>query len=206
MSGAAENWIAKGKETLGASPKKAGALGFLFLVLVILWGKLIFGGKGPSSASAMTPRMPGDDHSGNSAVDASGHSLRLLDSALLAWARAPIVPVHRNLFAVPLDYYPQVGSQDGDLSGGSGFWDRLAKSVSAHADQQEQRQILVDNVRIMAESLKLESTMLGSEPTAMVNSQMVREGDVIAGFHVLKIEARELIVEREGIRLAIGMQ
>jgi hypothetical protein len=151
----------------------------------------------------MTPRLPSADHS---SADSAGPSLRGLDSALLAWARAPILPVHRNLFAVPLDYYPQTGSQEGDLSAGSGFWDRLGKSVSAHADQQEQRQILVDNIRIMAESLKLESTMMGSQPTAMVNGQMVREGDVIAGFRVLNIESRELIVEREGIRLAIVMQ
>jgi hypothetical protein len=203
MSGPAFNWIEKAKKSLGASPKKASALGFLFLVLVLMWGKVLLGGKGPSSAQAASPRLPADDRS---AADAPNHALQTMNLALLAWAREPILPVRRNLFAVPLDYYPQVGSRDGDLSVGSGFWDRLAKSVTAQADQQEQRQILVDNVRIMAESLKLDSTMMGAEPTAMVNGQMVREGDVIAGFHVLRIETRELIVEREGIKLAIVMQ
>jgi hypothetical protein len=34
---------------------------------------------------------------------------------------------------------------------------------------------------------------------------MVREGSVVDGFRVLKIEARQLIVEREGVKLAITM-
>jgi hypothetical protein len=39
----------------------------------------------------------------------------------------------------------------------------------------------------------------------MVNGELVGEGGVVADFRVLKIEARRLIVEREGIRLEIKM-
>jgi hypothetical protein len=77
--------------------------------------------------------------------------------------------------------------------------------MSSRADQQEQRQILIDNIRIAAEALKLDSTIMGATPGAMVNGEMVREGSTVAGFRVLKIEARQLIVEREGVKLAIMM-
>ena len=40
----------------------------------------------------------------------------------------------------------------------------------------------------------------------MVNGEMVHDGDNIAGFRVLKIEARQVIVEREGVKLALLMQ
>jgi hypothetical protein len=63
----------------------------------------------------------------------------------------------------------------------------------------------VDNVRIAAEALKLESTIVGPTPGAIVNGQMVREGSNIAGFRVLKIEPRQVVVEREGVKLAVSM-
>ena len=78
--------------------------------------------------------------------------------------------------------------------------------MSSRADQQEQRQILIDNVRIAAASLKLQTTIMGAHRGAMVNGTMVREGDSVSGFRVLSIEARQVIVEREGVKLALLME
>ena len=39
-----------------------------------------------------------------------------------------------------------------------------------------------------------------------VNGERVGEGDVVASFRVSRIEARRIIVEREGIRLEIQMK
>ena len=63
----------------------------------------------------------------------------------------------------------------------------------------------ISSIRIAAEALKLESTIVGPTPGAIVNGQMVREGSNIAGFRVLKIEARQMVVEREGVKLAVTM-
>ncbi|MGA3065305.1 MAG: hypothetical protein ABSF29_00505 [Tepidisphaeraceae bacterium] len=200
----APKWSEKPLKLFRASPKKYSALVGLALVLFVLVGRLIFGSSGPSSASASmsAENSPGAGHSDDDYVlrrSAGG------DSALLEWARQPIVMPPRNLFAVPLDYYRRDGEHGGDLSVGAGFWDRLAKSLSAHADQQEQRQILIDNLRIMAGALKLESIVMGSEPSAMVNGEVIRPGDDIAGFRVVRIEPRTLVIERQGVRLAILM-
>jgi hypothetical protein len=40
----------------------------------------------------------------------------------------------------------------------------------------------------------------------MVNGDLVGEGSVVANFRIVSIEARRIIVEREGIRLEIDMK
>jgi hypothetical protein len=40
----------------------------------------------------------------------------------------------------------------------------------------------------------------------MVNGKLIGEGSVVAEFRVLKIEARRIVVEREGIQLEIQMK
>ena len=54
--------------------------------------------------------------------------------------------------------------------------------------------------------MQLLSTVMGAKPKAMINGELVGEGDVIAAFRVIRIEARRVIVEREGIRLEITMK
>jgi hypothetical protein len=46
---------------------------------------------------------------------------------------------------------------------------------------------------------------MGPNPRAVINGELVGEGDVVAEFRVLKIEARRIVIEREGIRLEITM-
>jgi hypothetical protein len=196
------SWIEKSIQSFKASPKKASTLVVLGAVLIGMWIKLLTGGKGPSIAIA----SPTSSNRGQEIYSTSFHRNLADGSDLLRWAHEPITPIHRNLFAVPLEYYPRDGTHSGDLSVGAAFWDRMAKSLSDKADQQEQRQILIDNIRNMAAALTLESTMMGNRPGAMVNGEMVQEGSVVAGFRVLKIQARTIVVEREGVKLAIVMK
>jgi hypothetical protein len=169
----------------------------------------LLGGKaGPAAAQAarsmVTPSgtsavaMEADD---KSELRRGGES----DRDLRQWAEQPVKPLVRNPFAIPLDNYPHDGAAESAEASGDGYWNLVRKSMSARADQQEQRQILTDNVRIAAGRLKLESTILGMTPVAMLNGRVVREGSTLEGFEVLKIEAREVIVEREGVKLALLM-
>jgi hypothetical protein len=75
--------------------------------------------------------------------------------------------------------------------------------MTARADQKREREVLVENLRGQALQLKLQSTVLGASPKALVNGQLVRVGDVVASFRVTKIEARRIVVEREGIKLEV---
>ena len=65
---------------------------------------------------------------------------------------------------------------------------------------------MLANYQAEAAKLRLDSIMWGTQPKAMIDGKLVAEGDVVALFRVLKIEPRRIIVEREGIRLAILMK
>jgi hypothetical protein len=127
--------------------------------------------------------------------------------SLLKWSQAPIPAISRNLFAIRIEYFPVDGSRTGPAAvAGEGFWDRVGKSMALQADQRDKRENLIANYLAQASKLRLQSTMMGPQPKAIVNGEMVGEGSVVAGFRVLKIESRRMIVEQEGIRLEIHMK
>jgi hypothetical protein len=201
------------QEALRREAKKAAVLTFLVSLLLVLWLRMAMSnGDTPAQAMAaasVTGRgtTPGE-RSAARAAEASG--------ALRTWLNAPLAPVNRNLFAVNLNYYPKEGNRTSTepSSAGAGFWGELAKSVSAKADQSKERQILLENLQQQASQLRLQTTVMGMKPKAVVNGELVGVGDVVASgtgesrttFRVLKIEARRIIVEREGIKLAVPMK
>jgi hypothetical protein len=198
--------IDRAMDTLRASPAKSATLAGLVLIMVIAWLRVLVGGHtGPAAAQAATmansasggayiPDIPVQRHSTEQGV------------SIQQWARQPAEPLGRNPFAIPMDYYPADSARAEDAAtANNGYWNLIAKSMSSRADQQQQRQILIDNVRLAAESLKLQSTIMGATPGAMVNGAFVREGGTVAGFRVLRIEPRRLVIEREGVKLAVEM-
>jgi hypothetical protein len=198
------SWSEKVISAVRASPGRATVLIGLMLIMVIAWIRVLLGGHtnppvaqgatGPAASAMLSADQP------------ASHRLTEPGPSVQQWARQPMRPLARNPFAVPLDYYPTDGSKGDDSeSTGTGYWNLISKSMSSRADQQEQRQILIDNIRIAAESLKLDSTIMGATPGALVNGQLVREGSIVDGFRVLRIEPRQLIIEREGIKLAVMM-
>jgi hypothetical protein len=107
---------------------------------------------------------------------------------------------------VKLEYFAKEGSGEAPRTreNGQGFWDELAKSLAAKADQEKARRILIGNLQAQASKLNLQSTVMSNGSTkAMVNGTLVEEGDTVSGFKILKIEARRMVVEREGIRLEV---
>jgi len=109
------------------------------------------------------------------------------------------------LFSIKLDYFPVDGSRpmfSGDDA--DGFWDQLAKSLAAKADQEKAKGILLENLRLRASRLDLQSTVItDGSPKAMVNGTLVQEGDTIEGFRIVRIEAKRIVVEAEGQKLEV---
>jgi hypothetical protein len=199
------SWSEKLIACFRASPGKSSTVTGLAVILVFVWCRFFFGGHTPAAASGAPAQLSSDTQFGFPVLPATPHTAETV--SLQQWARQPVRPLTRNPFAIPLDLYPRdtTSAPDKETSE-TGYWNLVAKSLSSRADQQEQRQILIDNVRIAAASLKLESTIMGAHPGAMVNGNMVREGDDVAGFRVVSIEARQVIVEREGVKLALLME
>jgi len=212
------------KAAVTRDPLRAGILGVLLVVLAFSVLRLT-GGQSASPRAAVASLT----HSGAGDVVRAAANNRAgpksSDSpALMKWLTSPIELSERNLFAVRYERFPRDGSREKEHVVGAtdGFWEEVAKSMTSQADERKRRQYLVENVRRQAATLKLQSTLMsGQQPRALINGEQVGEGDVVATasgetrsgdpgksrveFRVLKIEARRIIVEREGIKLEIQM-
>jgi hypothetical protein len=199
-------WLQRFVTAFKANPSRSTIVTFLVAMLIVAWGRVLLGGHGGPSTAHGATNMSGATASSPLTLDSLQKISEEDNSSLQRWANGAAKPLNRNPFTIPLDFYPHDGVSDAGDTTSAGYWDLVKKSMSSRADQQEQRQIILDNVRIAAEQLKLESTILGETPLAMINGEIVHEGSVVAGFHVLKIEARQIVVEREGVKLALLME
>jgi hypothetical protein len=209
MAAPANNPIAKLMEAAKADPKKAALLGVLVTVLGTMWVRMAMqDGGGPQQAGAATAAASDNDVATNARAAGRGAMSTATSTALAEWRTAPVSPIVRNLFTVQLDHYAHEGgvpvAQASRVE--DGFWDELAKSLSSQADQNKQRQIRTENAVRDAGKMNLQTIVMGASPRAVIGGEMVEEGSVVAGFRVSKIEARRIIVEREGIRLEIPMK
>lgn len=211
-----KNLVAKFISAVRRDPQKAGILTVLFAILLVLQMRLRMNDKGgPAAAIASGPAVSAS--SNNSAHHGAPTPGKPVDAAtaLRAWMDQPPVSLKRNLFAVDLERFPQdSGHSTSANTDDAGFWDDVAKSLTVRADVKRGRQILQENLSQQASQLRLQSTMMGATPKAVIDGELVGEGDVVAAksgedriqFRVLKIEARRIIVEREGIKLVIQMK
>jgi hypothetical protein len=199
-----------------ADPRKASVLAVLVAVMGVMWYRVITGGGGPASASAYAAGAnasasafapsPADVYRPTGRLSAAA-------AALQEWARTrPVVALSRNLFVTNYDLFPLDGGRTTPttpttptvyIERGDGFWDRLAKSLADRADQIKEHRARVETIRSEAAKLKVQSTLMGASPKALVNGRLVGLGDVVASFRVTKIEARRIVVEREGIKFAL---
>lgn len=208
------------KSAMRHDPHKAGVLIALFAILLVLQVRLQMNrGQGTSVASA-APEARADNADGSMTGGPTGGDRPIkpqdLAAAMRDWSNAPSQPLSRNLFAVDLDHFPQDGTRTAPVvnAGGQGFWDELAKSMAYRADARKEQQILLENLQQQANQFRLQSTIMTNPPRAVVDGELVGEGDVVACgtgdartvFRVLKIEPRRIEIERQGIRLEIQMK
>jgi hypothetical protein len=182
------------RQALARDPKRTAIMTGLGLVMLALWGRMLL--SGPASATASLIRR---------SVLSVGESINpsrspTVSTPVLEWLGKPKEPVSRNLFAMHLDYYAKAIEQKPatDLA-------TDPVSLSDESDEQRERQILIENLQTQASKLKLQSTMMGGTPQALINGQLVKTGDVIAGFTVDKIQARCVQIQQDGISLQIEM-
>ena len=208
-----KNLVGKLAFAVRNDPKRACILTVLVAILVVLQVRLHMS-KSEGTARA-TSAMPSQSTlSGTSQNSGAGGRAGDAATALRAWMEAAPAPLGRNLFAVNLERFPQDGNRTTSSSQTVGFWDELAKSMSSRADVRKERQILIENLTQQANQMRLQSTLMGATPKAVIDGELVSEGDVVACgsgesrtiFRVLKIEPRRIIVEREGIKLEIQMK
>lgn len=198
-----------------SDPKKTGVLTLLVVVLIVMWSRMWSSNGGATVAVAGIQGIP-SALSSQSAANKSSE----IHAALYTWQNTEIpIALNRNLFSAKLDYFPASVTAPAVLlqaavPAGDGFWDRIEKSMSEAADQNRVQRVLTANLQAQIDTLRLETTLMTSKPRAVIDGALVGVGDVVASgsgssrteFRVVKIEARRVIVEREGIKLEIPMK
>lgn len=194
------SWLQRVKAEMKRKPRRSLFLAFLVLILVGIWVKLLLGGGPGAVSAAPAPALdallaPAD--AGATAAAAGGAPRTLAE-----WARQRTGPVTRNLFAVPFDGYPL------DPAHPIPQTQQSAKSGLSEADQTRERQALIDSVRADAGKLVLEGIVTGSTPRVWVNGTLVGVGQAVgdSGFKVVRIEARRILVERDGVQVELTMK
>src|SRR5688572_5955724 len=126
-----------------SDPKKAGILTVLLVVLAVSFARMSNGKPGPQQAVAGA--------SNNAPAGARTAQRTAAQASLNDWKNGPIPPLGRNLFAVKFEHFPRDGTRsEATVPHGDGFWDQVAKSMSAQADQRTKRQVLIENLQRQA--------------------------------------------------------
>jgi hypothetical protein len=190
-------------------PKKAGALVVLVAVMGGMWAKTLLQQQPASAAAGIASLTPAADPlTPASSQSPTSNKDRTISSGRPAWSSVNLAPATRNLFRIDFERYERFGKNENPAATTqqSGISNDPAKSGPSPADLKKERQILAANLQSQAAQLRLQTTVMGAEPRALVNGNLVGEGDMVASFRVMKITARGMVIEREGIRLEIQMK
>jgi hypothetical protein len=201
---------------LTADPKKSAMLGGLAMIAAcVVLKQFVLTGQPRSAGAAVVGALKPAAESASSPTSLS--VAPRFDSPVVAWLAEPIKTLDRNLFEFKGEFYPRSTES---MAGAARviedemFWDQLAKSLSARADSKKQRQIRVENLQQAAGKLKVQSTIMGPNPRAMVDGRMTRLGGTVEAdtgsgssvtFKVVRVEARRLVVERDGLKFEVPM-
>jgi len=75
------------------------------------------------------------------------------------------------------------------------------KTADPDADREARRAAVVAQAR----KLTLDSVIKGSRPRVMISGQMLEPGQQVEGFVLLKIDSRQVVLEKEGVRVLLKM-
>ncbi|MFH1417115.1 MAG: hypothetical protein ABII12_02350 [Planctomycetota bacterium] len=137
--------------------------------------------------------------------------------ALAAKRQAKAVPVDdmsrtqtRNIFETPSwsVFPPDIDlrskdSTDADGAKSSPSW--LTQVGAMLAERQAQRAQQVAAINEALSQLELQSTMTGGKPLAYVSGRLVREGDTIRGFSVVRIEDKRVVLRKDTFKRELTM-
>ncbi|MCD4699578.1 MAG: hypothetical protein K8R91_03285 [Phycisphaerae bacterium] len=112
--------------------------------------------------------------------------------------------INRDLFRPDTKYFPSADQTARHPVASRP--DQARQLAEAKQPEHLRRMEHVKSIRTQAESLCLTSTMLGRSPTALINGQVLRAGEVINGFHLKSIAPDYCIVAAEGVDVKLKMR
>ena len=190
----ATGWQERLMAELKRGGKKTVVLGLLLLLLAILVCREVFRRLGPSDVGAIVPRRARAVEAATAVSPASPNKppKRSERPGKVASLAKPVVD--RDLFAPNPSYFPPHQRQN-----------KQAPVVTPVDRAAAKREAERRAVQAQAQALVLQSTVVGTMPTAIINGQVLHEGDWINGFRVIEITSRACVIERKGMRVTLEM-
>ncbi len=190
----AMNWKLRLSQELRRDKKKTAVLATLLVVGGIMGGRLLVKQLGPSSAEASVEAPV--------AADAPTEAAPPATTPRRANPRVADIPeidrtIDRDLFRPNEEFFPPIVEEKTEPTR------VVAVPAPTPKDDKERRARLI---RAQARALQLESTMVGSRPTAIVNGQVLHKGEWISGFEVKDITSRSCVVEKEDVTITLDMR
>ena len=167
-------------EVLKRDKKQTGMVLGLAAVGMLLWGRLLLK-QVPQTASA-------DDTPAwllEAAADVQAGPKRVV-----SLKKPPLL--ERDPFILDPNRYKRTLSEQDLVSGA-----KLDEGLTDEA----KRMAVVD----AAAELQLQSVTLGDVPAAFINGRLIRIGESIEGFELLTCDERSAVLEKQGIRVRLGM-
>ncbi len=198
QSGATESrlpaWRRRFVSGLKAQPGKSTALGVLGVVLIVLLARLA-GRGGPSAAKAAAdlvapPQNTSLDKGDGSAITAQ----QAAESEPVLLSLEPegqrFEPPERDIFAVDYRYFPKRPGSDSDGT----------------PEGVDSRQLNITVLGRRVGTFRLQNTITGPKPAAIIDGEMVRQGDVYKGFTVIKVNNQHLLLKHSGHLFRLNME
>ena len=191
---------------LAADKKKAAILGTLALLALVMGGRLVLKSSGPSDAgAAVGTSSPGSSSPSGSPTRRLGKGLSMSgpgapgekDQRLTSWRsqRSEDGNTLRDLFVTDLKSYVRIEPE------------LVKKEPTTKPDQAMIDMVEVARaVRAQAEGLVLQSTMIGSNSSAVINGRVLRVGEYIEGFQIVAIHPPSCDVKKKGVEVSLGMK
>jgi Mg-chelatase subunit ChlI len=184
---------------LARDRKRTALRGVVALLTVFVVGRAFLSGRGaPSQASASPVTGAGQLTAGDNGAAGAAE-----DRELKARVRRNQYIQHmdgsitRDLFRPNLEYFPRVNKTEPARPAAT------ATTAPAQDDQEQERRM----VQADAQTLSLESiTMVGDSAIASINGKILRVGEWLSGFEIIKITAQNCTVRKKGIGVVLELK
>ncbi len=194
-TGAPPDWRTRLVLELQRDKKKTAIMMALGLVAAVMAGRLIVGRLGPAKASASqqivaTAQIAMPTSLDGMAGDAAHEQANRRDEYINR-----ITPgITRDLFHYSPETFPLTDREKVEVGIPKGA---TPKPVDDKAIQKKVNELLRARARSLAGGLKLQSTIIGSSPMAIINGRLLRIGQKIADFTVMSVTNRKCTLETE---------
>ncbi|MAX23532.1 MAG: hypothetical protein CMJ19_03420 [Phycisphaeraceae bacterium] len=184
-------WLQQQKALLLQDKKKLGLIVGLACVMLLLWGRLILK-QVPRTAVATPAATAAATPSSTPSTDALRRKVVNPDKPIV---EVDIPPVsQRDLFAVNLSEYPMQEEPEAKQE--------VSDTIK---NDQPQPDAVEEQLQTMVGRIRLQSTVMGARPAAVINGRIVQVGQTFEGLVLKEVRNRQVILEFNGRLVSLRM-